>query len=534
MNVVKVLFALGAKANAKGSFGELSLLHIAVGDRDASKELVGLLILEGADVNDRDEKNRTPLHIASQRADPEIVKLLLENNAEVNLRDVKGRTPLFLAVRRGRNLDNQMQVVRSLVENGADPNIPNKETGENSLHEAVSVGRSDKLVAYLIDEASADINRMDKDGNTPLYIAKYKNKPKSSEIVSVLEKRSAKIGVAGYIKVAMAVLPSLLSLCIAMRGYFLLLTILSLFFSFKYLYQAREHYLIKEYLIRWKKQTKTGRRHTFKAFRWLAIYTFSLLFAYALIPPILYGAPASVKVAGALIFVVVFTLILPKVLRKIFLEMENAASCRTPSAEQVLKQDLRPPALYLRSFIDDRRRPERMRLLNAIMGPEATFETDIVRLLLQVGPVVAVDKPGEELPPLGAARYYFSDSEWQTNVLALMENSSIILLRFNITEGVKWELEQIALRSYLYKLVLVFPIGGERDERMQLIHLAIEQIRSLHPVHLPENLLDPCAVYFRNPEHPRFFESSDKIFSSSEQQAIKSIVKSIVEDRKKT
>jgi hypothetical protein len=78
--------------------------------------------------------------------------------------------------------------------------------------------------------------------------------------------------------------------------------------------------------------------------------------------------------------------------------------------------DLRPPVVYLRSFSDDGSVPEKSGLLlffewmnpnNLLAGalrPERTYEQVLTSSLRSVGPVVALAKPGEELPELGAAR----------------------------------------------------------------------------------------------------------------------------------
>jgi hypothetical protein len=62
--------------------------------------------------------------------------------------------------------------------------------------------------------------------------------------------------------------------------------------------------------------------------------------------------------------------------------------------------------LYLRSFALDAQlgRPSRMeRFLGTI--PLANAEQAIVKVLRKYGPVIAIGRPGEALPPLGAARF---------------------------------------------------------------------------------------------------------------------------------
>ena len=57
-------------------------LHEAAEKNDIAK--VKALLEEGADVNKRDESNKTALCIAAREGNEEIVKLLIDNGADVN------------------------------------------------------------------------------------------------------------------------------------------------------------------------------------------------------------------------------------------------------------------------------------------------------------------------------------------------------------------------------------------------------------------------------------------------------------------
>jgi ankyrin repeat protein len=59
---------------------------------------VKALILGGTDVNLKDDKGWTALHFASQEFNKEIVTLLLNNGADPNSVDLDGNTPMFRAL----------------------------------------------------------------------------------------------------------------------------------------------------------------------------------------------------------------------------------------------------------------------------------------------------------------------------------------------------------------------------------------------------------------------------------------------------
>ena len=80
-------------------------------------EMVRLLIEHGANVNARGKYYDTPLHIASYSGDADTVRLLIKHGAEVNSEDRWHCTPLHLALLSGR-----AEIVQLLVEHGARVN----------------------------------------------------------------------------------------------------------------------------------------------------------------------------------------------------------------------------------------------------------------------------------------------------------------------------------------------------------------------------------------------------------------------------
>lgn len=134
-----------------------------------------------------------------------------------------------------------------------------------------------------------------------------------------------------------------------------------------------------------------------------------------------------------------------------------------PHIKQSLAQDDRPPVLFLRSFEDDDLRirirsasrsgvTERLGLLN-----DSTFEDLVAWIASRLGPVIAIGQPGTVLQPLGAARDYFDDDEWQTAVLKRINVSKAIVYLVGRSPGAQWELAQIRDRGALGRTIFVFP-----------------------------------------------------------------------------
>ena len=110
----------------------------------------------------------TPLWAAAASGHLDIVKILMERNADVDGRTSSNSTPLRAAAYIGR-----LDIVSYLVENGADVNARNKTHEHTPLMIACYNGHS-KVVTYLI-ESGANIDLQDKEGNTALHEAIYKD-----------------------------------------------------------------------------------------------------------------------------------------------------------------------------------------------------------------------------------------------------------------------------------------------------------------------------------------------------------------------
>ncbi len=114
-----------------------------------------------------------------------------------------------------------------------------------------------------------------------------------------------------------------------------------------------------------------------------------------------------------------------------------------PFGPDVIASDPRPPILLLRSFADDQRITREERHLEQIFKP--------------AGPFVAIGRPGDELPPLGAARFYVHDHEWKEFARKLMHDAALVLLMAGRTEGLAWELQTCRQTVDPRKVVLVIP-----------------------------------------------------------------------------
>lgn len=100
--VARYLVSKGADVNAKYLPNDATILMQAVVNSrlDILKLLLGAGAGAGADVNQVGYSARTCLHEACLISHLGMIKLILEKNPDVNARDVRGMTPLHLSVQR--------------------------------------------------------------------------------------------------------------------------------------------------------------------------------------------------------------------------------------------------------------------------------------------------------------------------------------------------------------------------------------------------------------------------------------------------
>jgi hypothetical protein len=120
-------------------------------------------------------------------------------------------------------------------------------------------------------------------------------------------------------------------------------------------------------------------------------------------------------------------------------------------------EDLRPPIVYLRSFkADDKAQVSHSR-------PQ-TQEELLASLFSEIGPFLAVGKPHEVLPTLGALRQYVDEDRWEKVVTELMSRARVIVLRVGETEGLLWEAHRAVGQVPPEKLMLLVPLGKRSYE----------------------------------------------------------------------
>jgi hypothetical protein len=159
------------------------------------------------------------------------------------------------------------------------------------------------------------------------------------------------------------------------------------------------------------------------------------------------------------------------------------------------KFDARPPVLYLRSFGIDK---STSYPLNGRMARYRTEEQQLARAFNAFGPLLALGRPGEQLPMLGAQRFYFSSTDWQQEVLGFIKESRLVLIAAGKSAALMWEIEQAVASVPPENIVIIVPFGQDSYEEFR--SLAMPLLGHMLPVWIHEyrksSSMIRAAVYF--------------------------------------
>jgi hypothetical protein len=128
------------------------------------------------------------------------------------------------------------------------------------------------------------------------------------------------------------------------------------------------------------------------------------------------------------------------------------------------------PVLYLRSFRDDE--------AAGMMIGKLTEEEHLAKVLSRIGPVVAIGRPREYRPRLGASRIYRTDEEWRGSVQLMLQSARLVVIRTGLSAGLLWEIESAVRMIPPHRLLVI--VDSEEEMRA-----ALAQIAKVHPAVQP-------------------------------------------------
>ncbi|XP_065668333.1 serine/threonine-protein phosphatase 6 regulatory ankyrin repeat subunit C isoform X7 [Hydra vulgaris] len=239
-DVAQILIGAGANVNALGGPKNESSLHFAAKLTRYSEKLTELLSRSGANIDIINSDGDTPLHAAVRARNYPVIKILLEEGASVVIKNSAGETPIHLSIlsmsvsgllvlidemkrfmaeddfrlyinsknKHGETAlhycarippknENQAiynDLIKLLLDNNAESNIPTLETNETPIHYCCQNGNADILrmifASLSVKESSKAANLTNNVGWSALLVACYYGHP---SIVRILLENEARV-----------------------------------------------------------------------------------------------------------------------------------------------------------------------------------------------------------------------------------------------------------------------------------------------------------------------------------------------------
>ena len=181
--IVRALVAKGARINWRDHRGRTPLLAATWRNQI---DVARFLVQEGADVNAKDLIQDSPFLVAGAEGRVEILKLIVPAGADLKDTNRFGGTALIPAAHRGH-----VEAVRYLLTTAIDKDHVNN-LGWTALMEAVVLGDGGPAhteIVRLLVEGGANVNISDRDRVTPLEHAKKRGYAAMVRILSVAAAR---------------------------------------------------------------------------------------------------------------------------------------------------------------------------------------------------------------------------------------------------------------------------------------------------------------------------------------------------------
>jgi len=218
MQMAKLLVENGADVNFRLKDGVTPLMLLAAVKRISNKEAVkwiDFLVANKADLNMKDDKGDTVLHIFLSYNRPEAIKFILDKGVDMKTVSDNNNTPLIIACANRKLMSNPgfLEIIKKMLVAGIDVNYRNSD-GNTALMLAVA-NNNNRVAKFLMDNGAdktlfnyekwgilewaaiadnleagemavkdgADVNRRDDTGFTPLMLAAMRNSLRMAEFL---------------------------------------------------------------------------------------------------------------------------------------------------------------------------------------------------------------------------------------------------------------------------------------------------------------------------------------------------------------
>ncbi len=154
LELVTMFLEKNADVHAKDDDGYTALMAVCSGktlDTDGTEddylEITRLLIAQGVNVNETENKGETALHKATFFHFGACIELLFQHGADLNIQSYDGSTPMMNAIS-DEEIPRCLQTVKLLVAEGADITLQDREYGHTAL-DIACIFKNYEVIAFL-------------------------------------------------------------------------------------------------------------------------------------------------------------------------------------------------------------------------------------------------------------------------------------------------------------------------------------------------------------------------------------------------
>ncbi len=239
---------------------------------------------------------------------------------------------------------------------------------------------------------------------------------------------------------------------------------------------------------------------------WLLVVPLSMIvgiviFSYPIFNFLPYDTASSYMGKVVLVFMLIGVWFAYPRMRRVYREIVQIKLGHQPI--QVLRDAKHAPVLFLRSFKFDilsAAVPKWQEYLpmNVAMP---TAELNLVQMIWRHAPVIAIGRPGEFAPPVGAVPFYARQDVWQKTVQAIVPLCQMVVWTTGHTEGLRWEIKHLLESVPSQKLLLWLHVNignwtaAERDSEWTKFR---EAYRDVFPKELPADAASMRFIAFQD------------------------------------
>jgi|GEM_PF-5193193 len=173
--------------------------------------------------------------------------------------------------------------------------------------------------------------------------------------------------------------------------------------------------------------------------------------------------------------------------------------------------------LYLRPFATDQEADPEDQKRPASRQLGTTAEEAVTTAFHAHGPVVAIGKPGEAFPMLGAYRLYVHGREWRKVVVELGGEAQLIVVRVGTSPGLSEELDLILAGGLLSRTVFLLP---PRDHAQAYAFMALLGERLHISLHFPKPMHSLATLFVVDQGRLVWFYGNSSGFSKPVREAV--------------